>query len=315
MVQQKPTKFTVMKNLPKKILIAAVAFSTVYSCNKGGYEKSEKVAESTSDYAAAVSDTVSMAASQTVPDKKFVKTADVNMEVKDVYDATIFIEKQLKELGGFVTESRLQSNVVSEETFETSDTDATLVKKYQTDNKMQVRVPTEKLGDFLTFINDKKVFLNSRIIVAEDVTANARIAELEIKKLKKTGEVIEKMKNNGDKVDRTENNLEQNNQQEIANITLADNLKYSTIDIYIKEPKVRVAEIAVTNTKNIDNKYKFNFFYDVKNAFVEGFYLVQRLIVGLITIWPILLIGSIIVYLLRKRKVVFTKTPSETTEP
>lgn len=315
MLQQKPTKFTVMKNLPKKILIAAVAFSTVYSCNKGGYEKSEIAAETSADYAAAVSDTVSMAASQTVPDKKFVKTADVNMEVKDVYDATIFIEKQLKELGGFVTESRLQSNVVSEETFETSDTDATLVKKYQTDNKMQVRVPTEKLGDFLTFINDKKVFLNSRIIVAEDVTANARIAELEIKKLKKTGEVIEKMKNNGDKVDRTENNLEQNNQQEIANITLADNLKYSTIDIYIKEPKVRVAEIAVTNTKNIDNKYKFNFFYDVKNAFVEGFYLVQRLIVGLITIWPILLIGSIIVYFLRKRKVVFTKTPSETTEP
>lgn len=285
-----------------KIAVALVTFSFIYSCEKANYTKSESVAETSSDYAVAVSDSVSMAASQTVPDKKFVKTADINMEVKDVYDATIFIEKQLKELGGFVTVSRLQSNVVSEETYETSDTDATLVKKFQTDNTMQVRVPTEKLGDFLTFINDKKLFLNSRIILAQDVTANAKIAELETQKLQKTGTVIEKMKNNGEKVDRTENNLHQTNQRQIANITLADQLKYSTVDIYIKEPKLRIAEIAVTNTKNIDNKYKFNFFYDAKNAFVEGFYLIQRLLVGLITIWPIVLIGAVIFYFLRKRK-------------
>ena len=300
-----------MKNLPKKLLIATVAFSTVYSCKKGGYDKAETVAEPTADYAAAVSDSVSMAASQTVAEKKFVKTADVDMEVKDVYEATVFIEKQLKDLGGFVTESRLQSNVVSEETFETSDTDATLVKKYQTDNKMQVRIPTEKLGDFLTFINDKKVFLNSRIIIAEDVTNNAKIAELETQKLQKTGTAIEKMKNNGEKVEKTESNLEQNKQQQIEKMNLADNLKYSTVDIYIKEPKVRVAEIAVTNTKNIDNKYKFNFFYDAKNAFVEGFYLIQRLLVGLISIWPILLIGSVIVYFLRKKTTFRIKAEKE----
>ena len=34
-----------------------------------------------------------------------------------------------------------------------------LVKKYQTENTMQLRVPTEKLGALLTFINDKKLFL------------------------------------------------------------------------------------------------------------------------------------------------------------
>lgn len=298
-----------MKSIHLKFAASAILLTTVFSCNKG--EISESSAQnSTSDYAA-VSDSVSMAASQQVPDRKFVKTADINMEVKDVYDATIFIEKQLKELGGFVTISRLNSNVISEDTFETSDSEATLVKKYQTENRMQVRVPSEKLGDFLTFINDKKLFLNSRIILAEDVTNNAKIAQLEKQKLEKTGQVIEKMKNNGDKADRTENNLEQNNQQQIADITLADDLKYSTVDIYIKEPKVRVAEIAVTNTKNIDNKYKFNFFYDAKNAFVEGFYLVQRLLVGLITIWPVILIISGIIYFLRKKKVVFKASQPE----
>lgn len=315
MSHSNPIKISVMKNLHSKIAISLFVILTVFSCSKSEMVEDSAKAEISADYAEAVSaDSVSMAASQTVADKKFVKTADVDMEVKDVYEATVFIEKQLKELGGFVTVSRLNSNVVSEDTFETSDSEATLVKKFQTDNKMQVRVPTEKLGDFLTFINDKKVFLNSRIIIAEDVTNNAKIAELETQKLQKTGTVIEKMKNNGEKVEKTESNLEQNKQQHIEKMNLADNLKYSTVDIYIKEPKVRVAEIAVTNTNNIDNKYKFNFFYDAKNAFVEGFYLVQRLIVGLIAIWPIILIGFLIIYFLRKRKVVVSNPTQNTTE-
>ncbi len=55
------------------------------------------------------------------------------MEVKDVYDATISIEKSVQELGGFVTQSNLRSNVLSEDSYNTSDTEAMLVKKYQTE--------------------------------------------------------------------------------------------------------------------------------------------------------------------------------------
>ena len=59
---------------------------------------------------------------------------------------------------------------------------------------MQVRVPSEKLGAFLTSVNDRKLFLNTRIISAEDVTNNAKIAELELKKINKTEKVISQMK-------------------------------------------------------------------------------------------------------------------------
>ena len=54
-------------------------------------------------------------------------------------------------------------------------------------------------------------------------------------------------------------------------MNMTDDLKYSTIDIYIKEPQLRIAEIAVTNTTSIDNKYKYNFIYDAKDGFVYGF--------------------------------------------
>lgn len=291
-----------MKKFKTPIITLSIIAFTIFSCakNEGSYEQTAE-----SDKAVSmemVTDSVSMAATQEIKDRKFVKTADVNMEVKDVYESSIFIEKKLQELGGFVTSSNLNARVLSENTYQTSDEDAMLVRKYQTENRMQVRIPTEHLGVFLTYINDKKVFLNSRIILAEDVTNNARIAELENSNIKKTEEVIEKMKNDKDKVELTAQNLAEKQYQNVANISLADNLKYSTVDIYIQEPTIRIAEIAVSNSKGIDQKYQFNFLYDFKNALQEGFYLIQRLIIGLVTIWPIVLILGAGLYFWRKRK-------------
>ncbi len=294
-----------MKTIHSKIILGSLVLTTIFACKKQesveanpGYTNSYDHADS----AAIISDSISSVATMKIKDKQFIKTAQVNMEVKDVYDTTIFIEKSVKNLGGFVTDSRLQSNIVSEESFNTSDKEAMLVKKFQTENSIAVRIPTANLGEFLQLVNDKKLFLNTRIISAEDVTSQIKYAELEAKRIKNTGKNIGQLKNNSEKVYLGNDNKSEENQQELVNMNMSDNLEYSTVDIYIKEPKVRVAEIAVTNTKNIDNKYKFNFFYDLKNAFVEGFYLIQKIIVGLVTIWPLVLIGAIAFYFLRKRK-------------
>lgn len=293
-----------MKTTYIKLSLSAVLLLGIYSCKKGEASSKDLEAYATTDSAAAmVSDSISSVADMKVKDKQFIKTADIDMEVKDVYNATIAIEKSVQELGGFVTNSNLRSNVVSEDTYNTSNEEAMLVKKYQTENTMQVRVPTEKLGELLTFINTNKLFLNSRSINAEDVTANIKYSELEGKRNQKTAENIEKIKANKDKVTLDDGNMSEGNLQKLANMNMTDHLKYSTVDIYIKEPKLRIAEIAVTNTTSIDNKYRYNFIYDAKDGFVYGFYLIQRIIVALINIWPLLLIAVALIYFLRKRKV------------
>lgn len=292
-----------MKTTYIRLSLASVLLLGIYSCKKGEASVSNYEGKAITDSeAVVVSDSVSSAATMKVKDKQFIKTADINMEVKDVYDATISIEKSVQEMSGFVTHSNLQTNVVSQDTYHTSNDEAMLVKKYQTENKMQVRIPTEKLGEFLTLINNKKLFLNSRSINAEDVTSGIKYAELEGKRIKKTSENISQLKTNKEKVKMDDENMSEGNQQQLANMDVTDNVKYSTVDIYIKEPKLRIAEIAVTNVNNIDNKYKFNFIYDAKNAFVEGFYLIQKIAVGLITVWPLLIITGIILYFVRKRK-------------
>ena len=284
----------------QKLVFATFIIAGLFSCQKSESVDSQyESAVATADSTSVQKDEVSYAASQQIPDKKFVKTAEVSMEVKDVYEATVHIENTLKNLGGFVTKSELQSQVIEEETYNTSDQNAVLLRKFNSYNKMQVRVPSEKLGAFLTSVNDRKLFLNTRIISAEDVTNNAKIAELELKKINKTGEVISQMKNNEKKANLTEENEEKNNTQQIENLNLADNIKYITVDIYIKEPKVRIAEIAITNTQFYDNKYQVNFFYEAKSSLLNGFYFVQKFFVFLLNFWPLFLGILIVIYFVK----------------
>lgn len=296
-----------MKSNVKILAISSCIMVSLFSCKKNentDYMSASNIVEEKM----IVSDSTSMAANQEIEGKKFVKTAEVDMEVKDVYEATMSIEKSLKELGGFVTNSRLQAQTISEKTYNTSGESSVLVRKYQNQNQMQVRVPTEKLADFLNFVNDKKLFLNSRIITAEDVSANIKMIELDHKRLAKTEENIAQLKPGKDKVHLADNNMDQSNQQNMSTYNLADQLKYSTVDIFIKEPKTSVAEIPITNIKNIDNKYRINFFYDIKNALAEGFYLIQTLIIFLVSIWPLLIFGIVGFYIYKNRKTILSKT-------
>lgn len=298
----------------QKLVFSTFILTGLFSCQKSESVYAEyESAAMTADSTTIQKDEVSYAASQQIPDKKFVKTAEVSMEVTDVYEATVHIENALKNLGGFVTQSELQSQVIEAETYNTSDQNAVLLRKFNSYNKMQVRVPSEKLGAFLTSVNDRKLFLNTRIISAEDVTNNAKIAELELKKINKTGEVISQMKTNEKKANLTEENEEKNNTQQIENLNLADSIKYSTVDIYIKEPKVRIAEIAITNTQFYDNKYQVNFFYEAKSSLLNGFYFVQKFFVFLLNFWPLFVGILIVIYFVKYSltTIVFPKKTSK----
>ena len=300
-------------NLKTVAVFFAVTISVI-ACKKSEISEYGSPAIVDSAAVAVTSDSISMAATQEVEGKKFIKTADVNMEVKNVYESTISIEKYLKKNGGFVTKSEMNSSVLSEENFPINDAEAKLVREFRQINDMEVRVPTVKLGEFLEFVNQSNLFLHTRNISAEDVSANIMMADLEEKRMKKTESNIQTIKNNSEKVNLADNNLSEQNNQKLATYNLSDNLKYSTVNLHLKEPSSRISSIAVTNTKNFDNQYRYNFFYDVKNAIIKGFYLTQEIIVGLFTIWPILLFSGIGFYFWKKRKIVSKNFNSENME-
>jgi predicted ATP-dependent protease len=118
-----------MKKFKTPILTLALISAVLFSCNKseistGDYAETEAISV---DSSMVISDSISSVASLNVKDKQFIKTASVEMEVKDVYETTISVEKFLVTIGGFVTSSQLNSQILSEETYNTSDENAMFI--------------------------------------------------------------------------------------------------------------------------------------------------------------------------------------------
>ena len=86
-----------MKSITQKIVFSLVFLVIIASCAKknepeGTYEDLDLNNLESKAVADSATAPISMAASQEVEGKKFVRKADVNMEVSDVYQATIYIE-------------------------------------------------------------------------------------------------------------------------------------------------------------------------------------------------------------------------------
>ena len=308
-----------MKSITQKIVFSLVFLVIIASCAKkieaeGNYEdldlkslESEAVADSTTA-------PISMAASQEVEGKKFVRKADVNMEVSDVYQATIYIENTLKEMGGFVTLSNYRSEVLEEKVFPQSDEKSMLVREYITKNQMQVRVPTEKLSDFLKQLNDKNIFLRERIITAEDVSTNIKMAELEKQRMAKHKAQLSQQTNTIKNAEAVNENERELIYQKINDLNLADELKYSTVEIYLSEPKSKISQVEIPNTKSLKNKYHGGFGYSIKEAFADGFYGFQQFLILIAHAWMFILAGVLGIFVWKNRKKFWKKSDKKEEE-
>ena len=308
-----------MKSITQKIVFSLVFLVIIASCAKknepeGTYldlDLNNLESKAVADSAAVP---MSMAASQEVEGKKFVRKADVNMEVSDVYQATIYIENTLKEMGGFVTLSNYRSEVLEEKVFPQSDEKSMLVREYITKNQMQVRVPTEKLSDFLKQLNDKNIFLRERIITAEDVSTNIKMAELEKQRMAKHKAQLSQQTNTIKNAEAVNENERELIYQKINDLNLADELKYSTVEIYLSEPKSKISQVEIPNTKSLKNKYHGGFGYSIKEAFADGFYGFQQFLILVAHAWMFILAGILGIFVWKNRKKFWKKSDKKEEE-
>ncbi len=309
-----------------KIFLLAVLFCFLNSCERkaesydGGY--SESVLES----AAVASDTLmdtdvekitemplsSTAATYQDSDREFVRTADLSMEVENVYASTTKIESKVSELGGFVTKSNLESRVWTNQTFPVTKDSAVEVKKYNVENQMTVRIPQRELGNFLNSLGEEMTFLNFRNISADDVSLDFVLAELEKDRMNLTHQKLDKLENQTGKipekqsvVTNSDHNQSEINFQKVATMKLKDEVAYSSVSLLISE-KEKIAQTMVINPQSYDDKFRPEFTYRAGNSIKEGFYFFQNLLIGLLYIWPLWIVGIMVFlfvrYQIRKAK-------------
>ena len=110
----------------------------------------------------------SSAATSTDAQRKFIRTARAEFEVKDVYSTALAIEDEVAAQGGFVVANDIKSDTQDVRRRSIGDGKLLELTEYTLRGELTVRVPSEKTQSFLRAIAGKMEFLDSRSFKAED---------------------------------------------------------------------------------------------------------------------------------------------------
>ena len=243
--------------------------------------------------------------------RKFIRTAELRFRAKDVVKTTYKIEDIIKLNGGFVSSSNLSSSVDNEENKSLTADSTLVITHFTINNSMTLRVPNTGLDTTLKQIAPLVEFLDYRNIKATDVTLDMlsnRLAQIRAQKhdARLSNAIDNKKSKIADATSAAEsilNSQENSDQALISNLTLKDQIKYSTISIQLYQ-RQSVKYSIVVNEKNF-RPYEPGFWKKAVEALQTGFDVFKMFILFLLEIWwlIILVLVAYIVYpKIRKRK-------------
>lgn len=281
-----------------KIMHATVVLGLVFAC-KQAPESSENAAfeEKTTVSDAAGSFSSSAAVVNLTSNRKFVRTADVKFKVKNVTQSTYAIEDATSKFGGFVTYTNLESNIYDENKTKISP-DSTLVStKYKVENNITIRVPNAKLDTVLKIISKQVHFLNYRRIKADDVSLQIVSNEMTQKRSTVSEKRLEnaidakgkKLKEIGSAEENLDLKKEQNDLVKIQNLSLNDQINFSTVSLNIYQDESIVQEM-IANEKSI-NFYRPNIGLQILDSLKTGWFMLENIVSTVVLLWPLLLLG------------------------
>jgi len=216
-----------------------------------------------------------------MPERKIMRTVDMRFKVEDLAVSTTYIEQLTKTHQGFIigmNQSRSGGSM---------------------DNELRISVPAEKLDAFIKELKSQSLHTDYTRIQAQDVTEEFMDITTRLKTKKEVRDrYITILRNRAQNVEDILNAEEKIRviQEEIESVEgrlkfLNNRTAFSqvSIEIYQEIPYV-----------HRPNGYQESFFSKVKDGFVNGWELIQAIVLGLITVWPIVLMVTLLL-IYRKR--------------
>lgn len=280
-----------------QIILTGFFITMALSCSKSSESKQISV----SDMEIIETDNATLSSSATVVDKKstrkFLRTADVKFKVKDVAKSTYIIEDATSKFGGFITYTNLESTIINEDRTKISP-DSTLVStKFRVENNITIRVPNTKLDTVLKTIAKQIHFLNYRVIKSEDISLELLSIEMAQKRSQTSEQRLanaidikgKKLNDITDAEGNLDTKKEQNDQSKIQNLSLKDQVSFSTITLNIYQDENSIQEM-IANEKSI-NSYRPHIGLQIIDSLKTGWFLLEDIISFIVLIWPILIFG------------------------
>ncbi|GAA3612395.1 DUF4349 domain-containing protein [Flavivirga amylovorans] len=213
---------------------------------------------------------------------KIIKSANAKYKVKDVKKATNQIKRMAYKYGAYISDLRFDNNL------------------YKKENRFTLKVPEQYFDSMMDSIGSFVEFIDYENITTQDVTEEyidieTRLkTKLEVKQryesiLRKNAITVEDILATEDKLRVIQEEIEVA-QGRLKYLT--NKVSYSTIQIDLYETVVYKEE---------PTAYNKTFWSKSKEGISFGWDFIESIVIGMIHIWPLIIIGVLIFFLIKKR--------------
>lgn len=278
-----------------KLKIIAVIILVVFASSCKSESAKEKIAldnvEVTENYNAVKNEEeVSSVKKQTnkdvndvIENLKIIKSANVKYKVKNVKMATKRVAKIVKQLNGYVSDQRFENT------------------NYKIENRFTIKVPQSQFDVMLDSLGAVAEFIDYENITSDDVTEEYVDLQSRIKTKESVKQRYEDILRS--KASKVKDILDAEEkigliQEEIESAKgrlnyLSNKVSFGTIQVDLYE---------TVNYKEEPTSYKRTFLSKTKEGFSFGLNLVESIFLGIVYLWPLLLISAGVVIWIKKRK-------------
>lgn len=194
----------------------------------------------------------SSAATYTDAQRKFIRTAQANFRVKDVYEAALAIEDAVAAQGGFVTGNEITADVQDVTRQPIGGGKLVELAEYTVRGELTVRVPSDKTQPFLRSIAKYMEFLDRRNFAAADAQFELLRQQLAYQRNQEAQQELGQAKDEGGKLGQKATVISARNQAKsgrdealIAQKEFEDRVEFATLNLSLYQlPKLRRTEMA-----------------------------------------------------------------------
>jgi hypothetical protein len=285
-----------------KIFIAIMAMALFAACK--GKNGAYKVVNNSSADTAGVAN-ASDSAADAKP--KLVKTADMSFKVKNVQQTGDSISRITARFNGMVIHHQMGSSIERSEDIRLSNDSIMRVSAFNTTADMTVKIPSEKLEDFMNHVGHMGIYVTARKMDIQDKSLDYLSEKL---KLKNRREMVAQQKTGKIKIKNPEAVLWLKDDMidgQINNQKIDEAVSFSIVSLNFYQSNTIYKERIANDDPSA---YKMPFGNRLLMALSNGWYLFVELIIGLANLWVLILagIGIWMAFKMYKRKYPTIKT-------
>lgn len=233
---------------------------------------------------------------QTDPQRRFIRTAMADFQVKDVYRTALAIEDEVAKQGGFVVDNDIQAQVQRVQSRPIGNGKRLELAEYRLQGELTVRVPSERTQVFLRTIAAQMEFLDRRNFNARDAQFELLRQQLAAQRAQdqqhELGDAVQAGGKLGDKADAIQaRGAARTSRDEalIAQKEFEDRVAFSTITLSLHQ------DVQVRSSERVDVDAVFRdhgpgFFSQLASALAVGWRGCLQVVVALAALWPLWLV-------------------------